>query len=107
MVVLIRCIPATGLAGLSAVVPTGIVIAPVDAVPTNPDTAKLVAVATPNTGVTRVGDVLNTTATEPVEAVTPVPPEATGNALDSPLIVPPVIATLETVPPVIATLLAF
>lgn len=74
-----RCIPATGEAGLSAVVPTGIVIAPVDAVPTNPDTAMLVAAATPNTGVIRVGEVPNTLAPLPVEVVTPVPPLATGS----------------------------
>jgi len=37
-----------------------------------------VAVATPNTGVTKVGLVDNTTATVPVDDVTPVPPLATG-----------------------------
>jgi hypothetical protein len=37
-----------------------------------------VAVATPNTGVTKVGLVDNTTAVVPVDAVTPVPPLATG-----------------------------
>ena len=37
-----------------------------------------VAVATPNTGVTNVGVFDNTTAVVPVEAVTPVPPLATG-----------------------------
>ena len=84
---LIRCIPATGLAGLCAVVPTGIVIAPVEAVPTNPDTAKLVAVATPNTGVTKVGDVLNTMATVPVDEVTPVPPLATGSVPVTPVVI--------------------
>jgi hypothetical protein len=39
-----------------------------------------VAVATPNTGVTRVGEVASTTAPLPVEVVAPVPPEATGRA---------------------------
>ncbi|CAK0760043.1 hypothetical protein CCP3SC1AL1_2710004 [Gammaproteobacteria bacterium] len=39
-----------------------------------------VAVATPNTGVTKVGVFDKTTATVPVDDVTPVPPEATGRA---------------------------
>jgi hypothetical protein len=47
-----------------------------------------------NVGLDSVGLLANTLAPEPVEVVTPVPPEATGNALDSPVIVPPVIATL-------------
>ena len=38
-----------------------------------------VAVATPNTGVTKVGVFDKTTATVPVDDVTPVPPLATGN----------------------------
>ena len=39
-----------------------------------------VADATPKTGVTNVGLVDNTTAVDPVDDVTPVPPEATGRA---------------------------
>jgi hypothetical protein len=42
-----------------------------------------VAAATPNTGVTRVGEVASTTAPLPVEVVAPVPPEATGRAAPS------------------------
>jgi hypothetical protein len=60
-------------------VPTGIVIAPVDAVPTNPDTATLVAEAAPSIGVTRVGEVPNTLSPLPVEVVVPVPPPTTGS----------------------------
>ena len=37
-------------------------------------------VGVPRSGVTSVGEVDRTTATVPVEAVTPVPPEATGRA---------------------------
>jgi hypothetical protein len=48
-----------------------------------------------------VGDVLNTTFTLPVEVVTPVPPEATGNALDKPVIEPPVTIIEVKVTPVI------
>jgi hypothetical protein len=71
-------IPVTG-DGLSAVVPTGSSCAPVTEDPTKPGTARLVAAATPKTGVTRVGLVLSTLATVPVEEVTPVPPLATAS----------------------------
>jgi hypothetical protein len=47
-----------------------------------------------NVGLVNDAPLANTLAPVPVEVVTPVPPEATGNALDSPVIVPPVIATL-------------
>ena len=41
-------------------------------------TTRLVPVAAPITGVTKVGEVLNTTAPDPVLVVTPVPPAKTG-----------------------------
>jgi hypothetical protein len=66
-------------AGLSPVVPTGRSNDPVTELPTKPDTARLVAAATPKTGVTRVGLVLSTLATVPVDVVTPVPPFATAS----------------------------
>src|SRR5947199_7165139 len=52
----------------------------------NEVSARLVPVATPSTGVISVGDVLSTTATVPVEAVTPVPPFATGNVPVTPVV---------------------
>lgn len=45
-----------------------------------------VAVATPNTGVTNVGLVDNTTAVVPVDDVTPVPPLATGSVPVTPVV---------------------
>jgi len=45
-----------------------------------------VAVATPNVGVTKVGELDNTTLPEPVEVVTPVPPLATGNVPVTPVV---------------------
>ena len=39
---------------------------------------KLPEVGVPKSGVTKVGDVANTTAPEPVEVVAPVPPAKTG-----------------------------
>jgi len=45
----------------------------------------LVAVATPRTGVTRVGLVDRTVAPEPVDVVTPVPPLATGRVPVTPV----------------------
>ena len=51
-----------------------------DGVPTAPRAfVMLVAEAAPNTGVVSVGLVDKTTLPEPVEVVTPVPPEATGS----------------------------
>ena len=41
-------------------------------------------VGVPNNGVTRVGEVLNTTSPVPVLLVTPVPPEATARVAESP-----------------------
>jgi hypothetical protein len=46
-----------------------------------PVTDKLVPVAAPSIGVTKVGLVESTLLPEPVEVVTPVPPLATGNAV--------------------------
>jgi hypothetical protein len=46
----------------------------------------LVAVATPNAGVVRVGEVDKTTLPEPVELVTPVPPLATGSVPETPVV---------------------
>jgi hypothetical protein len=48
---------------------------------TLPDTDKLVPVAAPSTGLTKVGLVDSTTEPEPVLVVTPVPPFNTGNAV--------------------------
>tara|TARA_R110002126_G_scaffold104619_1_gene238452 strand:+ start:449 stop:739 length:291 start_codon:yes stop_codon:yes gene_type:complete len=47
-----------------------------------------------NVGLDSVALLAKTIAPEPVDVVPPVPPEATGSGLDSPVIVPPVIATL-------------
>jgi hypothetical protein len=58
----------------------------------------LVAVATPRTGVTSVGLVDKTTATEPVEAVTPVPPWATGIVVNPDPILPAVNAPTPVIP---------
>ena len=44
-------------------------------------TDKLVPVATPNTGVTNVGEVCNTTLPDPVAVVEPVPPFKIGSAV--------------------------
>ena len=46
-----------------------------------PVTDKLVPVAIPNTGVTNVGEVCNTTLPDPVAVVEPVPPFKIGNAV--------------------------
>jgi hypothetical protein len=48
--------------------------------------ATLVAVATPNVGVTRVGEFDKTTLPEPVEVVTPVPPFATPRVPVTPVV---------------------
>jgi hypothetical protein len=45
--------------------------------------ATLVALAAPRVGVTRVGELLNTTLPVPVDVVTPVPPLATGRVPDA------------------------
>jgi len=42
----------------------------------------------PRAGVTSVGEVERTTEPEPVEVVTPVPPEATARVVDNPAAVP-------------------
>jgi len=44
---------------------------------------KLVADAAPRIGVTRVGEVERTTLPDPVEVVTPVPPDTTGSVPDA------------------------
>jgi hypothetical protein len=46
----------------------------------------LVALATPSTGVVKVGDVESTTLPDPVEVMTPVPPFATGSVPVTPLV---------------------
>ena len=50
----------------------------------------LVAVATPKTGVVKVGEVDKTTLPEPVAVVTPVPPLATGSVPEKLVAVTPV-----------------
>ena len=50
--------------------------------------AKFPEVGVPNKGVVKVGEVLNTLLPEPVDVVTPVPPEATANVADKPAAVP-------------------
>src|SRR5947208_1235193 len=71
----IRAMPSALLLKFSA----GVVLLPFPS-------AKLVPLATPSTGVTSVGDVLSTTATVPVLAVTPVPPFATGKVPVTPVV---------------------
>ena len=51
---------------------------------------KLPDVGVPSSGVTSVGDVESTFAPDPVEVVTPVPPEATAKVADKPAAVPEV-----------------
>jgi len=65
------------------VLPFAMVNVPVLDVSVKPLT--LVAVAAPRTGVTSVGDVLSTTAVDPVDAATPVPPCATLSGVVSPV----------------------
>lgn len=55
-------------------------------------------------GLAIVGDVARTTLPDPVEAVAPVPPDATGSGDVRPEIVPPVMAVPDMVPPVIEAL---
>ena len=64
-----------------------------------------VAVATPNTGVTSVGDVDSTTEPDPVEVVVPVPPAVTGRVpvvsadVDVAYTAPPDVNDVRFVPP--------
>ena len=50
--------------------------------------AKLPEDGVPNTGVVNDGEVERTTEPDPVELVTPVPPEATAKVADKPAAVP-------------------
>lgn len=50
--------------------------------------AKLPDAGVPKAGVTKVGEFDRTTEPEPVELVTPVPPDATANVADNPAAVP-------------------
>jgi hypothetical protein len=68
--------PEAGLVAVAALPPIDRPDAvPVIFVPTN-------ALGVPNAGVTKVGDVLRTTEPDPVDVVTPVPPEVTARAVD-------------------------
>ena len=58
-----------------------------------------VAVATPNTGVTKVGVFDKTTATVPVDDVTPVPPLATGRVPVTLVVKLTYVVDVEPVPP--------
>jgi len=66
-------------------------LAPIVGVPPN---VGLLIVGLDNVALDNAALLARTIAPEPVDVVPPVPPEATGNGLDSPVIVPPVIATL-------------
>jgi hypothetical protein len=58
-----------------------------------------VADATPNTGVTRVGEVASTTAPLPVEVVAPVPPLATGSVPVTLVVRSTKVVEVDPVPP--------
>ena len=60
-----------------------------------------VADATPNTGVTRVGDVASTTAPLPVEVVAPVPPLVTAKVPAKVIVPAPVTGPPDVVSPVV------